>query len=56
MKAKVLIAFTDKVTGKKYKPNKVIDLTASRFNEILSKGRYIEAYEVEKTEEEVKEN
>lgn len=51
IKAKVLIPFTDKETGKKYdKKGAIIDLTAKRFNEIQQKGRYIEAAEIEKTE------
>lgn len=48
MKAKVLISFTDKYTGKKYKAGDngdIIDVTAERFNEITKKGRLIEAYE-----------
>jgi hypothetical protein len=44
MKAKVLIPFEDKNTHKKYKKGDVIDVTPARFNEITSKGRYIEAY------------
>ena len=50
MKAKVLIPFTDKVTGKKYAKGAVIDVTADRFNEILKKGALIEATEDAKTE------
>lgn len=46
MKAKVLIPFTDKYTGKTHKKGEIInDITAERFNEITRKGRYIEAYE-----------
>ena len=36
MKAKVLKPFTDKVNGKTYKKNEVIEVTAARFNEIIS--------------------
>lgn len=43
MKAKVLIPFEDKYTGKKHKKNDVLDITAARFNEILKKGNYVEA-------------
>ncbi len=47
MKAKVLIPFTDKVSGKKYeKKGEIIpDMTAKRFNEITAKGNYIEAFD-----------
>lgn len=46
MKAKVLIPFTDKHTGKTYKKGEIIDsISAERFNEITRKGRYIEAHE-----------
>jgi hypothetical protein len=43
MKAKVLIPFTDKETGQKRKKGDVFNVTAIRFNEIIAKGRYIEA-------------
>lgn len=46
MKAKVLIPFTDKYTGKTHKKGEIINnISADRFNEITRKGRYIEAYE-----------
>ena len=45
MKAKVLIPYTDKETGQKRKKGDVINITANRFNEITTKGRYIEAVE-----------
>ena len=46
MKAKVILPFNDKITGKQYeKKGEIIELTAQRFNEIRNKGRYIEAYE-----------
>ena len=38
----VLMPFCDKHTGEKYKKNDIIDVTASRFNEITTKGRYVE--------------
>ena len=43
MKAKVLIAFFDKVAKVKRKPGDTFDVTPARFNEITRKGRYIEA-------------
>lgn len=43
MKARVLIPFTDKETGKSRKKDDVFSITAKRFNEITAKGRYIEA-------------
>lgn len=45
IKTKVLIPFTDKETKKHYKKGDIIDLTAKRFNEVLRKGKYIEAAE-----------
>jgi hypothetical protein len=48
MKAKVLIPFTDKYTGKKYIAGDTVDMTVSRFNEIIKKGGYVEAAETEK--------
>ncbi len=48
VKAKVLIPFTDKHTGKKYeKVGEIIEISAKRFNEITSKGRLIELVEEE---------
>ena len=44
MKAKVLIAFFDKVAKVQRKPGDIFDVTPERFNEITKKGRYIEAY------------
>lgn len=43
MKVKVLIPFNDKYTGKEYKKDDVIEVSAERFNEITRKGRFIEA-------------
>lgn len=43
MRAKVLIPFTDKHTGKKHKKGDVLDISAARFNEILKKGSLVEA-------------
>lgn len=45
MYAKVLIPFKDKITKKSYKKDDVIEVSASRFNEILKKGQLIEAVE-----------
>ena len=45
MKVKVLIPFCDKNTGKKYKKADIIDITVMRFNEITTKGRYVEPIE-----------
>ncbi len=53
MKAKVLIPFTDKYTGKEYKKGEIIEVTAARFNEITKKDRLVEAHDettVEKKE------
>ena len=55
MKAKVIIPFNDKYTGKKQKKDDVIEVTAARFNEIRRKGNYIEAVD-ESTAKESKEN
>lgn len=54
VEAKVLIAFTDKETNKKYKVGDTIKLTAKRFNEITRKGRYVELVEVAETKKETK--
>lgn len=43
MKAQCKIEFFDKVAKVTRKPGEIFDLTAKRFNEITSKGRYIEA-------------
>ena len=48
MKAKVLISFRDKETKKIHKIGDVITVTTKRFNEITSKGKYVEAVEEEK--------
>jgi hypothetical protein len=50
MKAKVLIPFRDRETKKEYKKNDIIDVTVSRFNEIIRKGHFIEAAEETKTQ------
>lgn len=50
--AKVLVSFTDKHTGKKHKKGDVIKgITETRFNEILKKGKLVEAVDVAKKEE-----
>ena len=48
MKAKVMIPFSDKYTGKRYKENDIIDVTATRFNEIAEQGKYLLLVEDEK--------
>lgn len=48
MKVKVLIPFRDKETKKINKKNDVIDVSAKRFNEIITQGKYIELLEDEK--------
>ena len=50
MKVKVLIPFMDKVTKKQYKKGDIIDVSSSRFNEIIKKGALIEAVDT-KTED-----
>lgn len=45
MKAKVVLPFNDKHTGKNHKPGDVIEITVQRFNEIRNKGKYIEPIE-----------
>ena len=45
MKAKDILPFRDKQTGKEHKAGEVIELNVQRFNEIRNKGRYIEACE-----------
>lgn len=47
MKAKVVIPFNDKYTGKEYKKGDVIEVTAKRFNEITNKGKFIQLVEEE---------
>lgn len=48
MKVKVLIPYKDKETKKIHKKGDVIDVTVKRFNEITTKGRYIQPVEDEK--------
>lgn len=48
MKVKVLIPFRDRETKKKYKKGDIIDVTAKRFNEITTSGRYIQPVEEER--------
>lgn len=48
MKAKCLIQFYDKDAKKVRKKGDIFDVTTKRFNEIISKGRYVEAVEDEK--------
>lgn len=47
VKAKVLIPFNDKYTGKAYKKGGTVKMTAARFNEITRQGRFIELVETE---------
>lgn len=55
VKAKILIPFTDKNTGKLHdKVGDVIELTAKRFNEITAKGKFIQLVEDEPTKKESK--
>jgi len=49
MKAKVLIPFNDKYTGKTHEKGEILDVSAERFNEINKKDRLVEAYEVPAT-------
>lgn len=50
MKAKVLIAFFDVEAKKKRNVGEIIDISTTRFNEIIRKGLYIEAVEDTKTQ------
>lgn len=43
IKAKVLIPFFDKYNGKKYKKGDTLEVSPKRFDEILTKGKLIEA-------------
>lgn len=45
MKVKVLLPFTDKRTGIEYKKNEILEITAKRFVEITSKGKYVQPIE-----------
>lgn len=55
VKVKILIPFIDKETGKFYeKVGDVIELTPKRFNEITSKGKFIQLVEDEPTKKESK--
>ena len=45
MKVKVRIQFYDTVNKKVQKVGDIIDVTPTRFNEILKKGRFVEAVE-----------
>lgn len=53
MKVKVLIGFKDKKTGERYQPGQNIEVTEKRAEEILKKGRLIEAVPAETAEEKV---
>ena len=54
VKVKVLIPFNDKHTGKLHKKDEVLDVTAKRFNEILSKVKYVQLVEDEPEKKESK--
>lgn len=45
IKVKVLSPFFDKHNGKKYKKGDTLEVSPERFNEILTKGKLIEAVE-----------
>ncbi len=51
MKVKVLTSFRDKENKKVYKKDEVIDVTVKRFNEITTKGRYIQPVEENETKQ-----
>lgn len=44
MKAKVIVKFKDKETGKVRKVNEIFDCTKKRFEEILTVGKFVEEY------------
>lgn len=48
MKAKVKIQFYDSVAKKQRKKGEIFDVTPQRFNEICTKGAYVEAAEDQK--------
>lgn len=50
IKVKALVQFYDKAEKKKRMKDEVFDVTPERFNEIIKKGRYIEAVAEEKPE------
>lgn len=52
MKVKVLVRFIDKHTGEIHRAGEEFDCTPERYEEILSKGNFVEA--IEETENEVK--
>lgn len=45
IKVKVLAPFFDKHNGKKYEKGDTIEVSPERFNEILTKGKLVEAVE-----------
>lgn len=45
IKAKVLTPFFDKHNGKKYAKGDIIEVSPERLNEILTKGKLVEAVE-----------
>lgn len=50
MKAKVVMPFKDKVTGKVQKTGAVIDVTPTRFAEIKKAGRFLVVEDKEEAE------
>lgn len=56
MKVKVLEKFRDKHTGKIYKVDEVLNIKKERFEEILTKGEFVEEVETKKSEETSNEN
>lgn len=55
MKVKVLKKFKDKYTGKIYKVGEVLNIKKERFEEILTKGEFVEKVEAEKADEKAEE-
>ena len=45
IRVKVLIPFNDKYTGKQYKKDDILEMTAKRINEINRTGSFIELVE-----------
>ncbi len=50
MKVKVLIPFTDKHTGAQHKKDDILEISAKRFNEIIGKGKFVEAVDESKND------
>lgn len=56
MKVKVLEKFRDKHTGKIYKAGEILNIKKERFEEILTKGKFVEEVDAKKPEETSNEN